>query len=95
MKRKYLKYEIKNIYMLFSNMKLSSFGKSIYSQKASIVKSEENQSNVLKNIVEFNNKSRLKNKEGKDKKHIFMKVHMLFMKFQNKLLMLSKKEYFQ
>ena len=41
------------------------------------------QSNLLKNISEFNNKSRPRIKEGKDKKEILMKVHMLFMKVKN------------
>ena len=44
------------------------FDESSYPQKATIVEVEEDQSNLLKNIVEFNNKSRLKSKEGKHKK---------------------------
>ena len=70
--------------MIFSNMKhVGSFGESMYTQKASIVEAEEDQSNLLKNIVEFNNKSRPKKKEGKYKKEILLKVHMVFMKVKN------------
>ena len=47
-----------------------------------IVEAEDDQSNILKNIVE-SNKSRPKNKEGKDKKVILMKVHTLYMKVKN------------
>ena len=41
------------------------------------------QSNLLKNIAEFYNKSRPRTLEGKDNKKILMKVHMLFMKVDN------------
>ena len=62
---------------------MRSFGESVDTQKTSIVEAEKDQSNLLKNIVEFNNKSRPKSKEGKDKKEMFMKVHMLFVKVEN------------
>ena len=42
------------------------------------------QSNLLKNIVDFHNRSRPRTMEGKDKKkYILMKVHTLFMKVKN------------
>ena len=53
-----------------------------------------NQSNLLKN-VEFNNESRLRAIEGKDKKEILMAVHMLFMKVEKQFLMLFKVEYLE
>ena len=62
-----------------------SFGESIYTHKASIVEAEDDQRNLLENITEFNNKSRPRIKEGKDKKEILMKVHVLFMKVENLL----------
>ena len=37
----------------------------------------------MKNMVEYNNKSRPKTKEGKNKKEILMRVHMLFKKVEN------------
>ena len=36
------------------------FGENIYHCKAIIVEAEEDQSNLLENLVKFNNKSRLK-----------------------------------
>ena len=41
------------------------------------------QSNLLKNLVEFNNKSRPRTIEGKNKKRILTKVHMPFMMAEN------------
>ena len=48
-----------------------------------IDEAEEDQSNILKNIVEFNEESRTRTKESKDKKEIPMKVYLLFMKVEN------------
>ena len=60
-----------------------SFGESIYTCKVKIVEAEEDQRNLLENILEFDNKSRPKTKEGKSRKEILMKVHMLFVKVKN------------
>ena len=62
---------------------MRSFGESIYPGKITTDEAEEDQSNLLKNIVEFNKKSRPRTKEYGDKKEILMKVHMLFMKDEN------------
>ena len=45
---------------------MRSFGESIYTRKANIVEAEEGQSNLLKNIVEFSNKSRPRTTKSKD-----------------------------
>ena len=47
---------------------IRSFGKSIYTGKTAIVESETDQSNLLENMVQFNNKSRPKKKDSKAKK---------------------------
>ena len=47
---------------------IRSFGASISTGKININEAERDQSILLKNMVEFNNKSRPKTKEGKDKK---------------------------
>ena len=83
-KREDLKYKTKNyIYDFQQYETVRSFRESIYTQNISIVEAQEDQSNLLKNIVEFNNKSRPKNIEVEDKKEILLKVHMLFMKVKN------------
>ena len=46
---------------------IRSSDNNIYICKANVVKAEEDQSNILMNIVESNNRSK-KSKEGKDKK---------------------------
>ena len=85
-----LKYETKITYMIFCNMKRQSC-----THKANMVELEEDKSNLLNNILEFNNKSRPRSKEGKDKKEILMKEHMLFTRVKNHLLMISKVKDFQ
>ena len=47
---------------------IRSFGESIYTGKINIDIAEIDQTNLLENMVNFNNKSGLKNKEGKAKK---------------------------
>ena len=56
---------------------------SIFTGKINIDEAEMDQSNLLKNLVEFNNTSRPTTIEGKDKKGILMKVHMFFAKVEN------------
>ena len=58
---------------------IRSFGESIYSGKININEAETDQRNSLRNMVEFNDRSRPKTAEGKVKKAL-MKVHMPFMK---------------
>ena len=72
---------------------IRSFGESIYVGKINTDEAKMDQSYLLKNLVEFN-KSRPRTIEGKDKKEILMKVHMLLVKVENQLLMLPKVEYF-
>ena len=45
---------------------------SIYAGKITKNEAEEDQSNLLKDIVEFNEKSRARTKEGKDKKNRYV-----------------------
>ena len=51
---------------------IRSSGNNIYICKANVVKAEEDQSNILMNIVESNNRSK-KSKECKDKKRYLQK----------------------
>ena len=68
-KRKDLKYEIKKYIYDFQPFEtIKSFGDSIYNGKINIDETEMDQSNLLKNTVKFNDKSRPKTKEGKNKK---------------------------
>ena len=58
-------------------------GESISARKITANEADEDQSNLLKAIVEFNEKSSPRTKEDKDKKEILTKEHILFMKDEN------------
>ena len=67
-KRKGLKYETKRyIYDFYKYETIRYFGESIHTHESKTVE-EEDQSNLLKNVVEFHNESRPKTKKGMDKK---------------------------
>ena len=53
---------------------IKSFSESIYTSKINTDEAEMDQSNLLKNLVEFNERSRPKKAKGKDKKGILLKV---------------------
>ena len=57
-----------NIYDFQQFEKIRSFDDSIYTDKINIDEAEMDQSNLLKNMVEFNKKSRPKSKESNAKK---------------------------
>ena len=80
-RRKDLKYEINvYIYIYIYNILLFStfwdfetiryFGDNIYTCKITMNKSERDQSNLLENMVEFNDNSWPQSKEGKTKRYI-------------------------
>ena len=46
----------KNLHMIFNNLKLRSFGNNIYTGKITINESYKDQSNLLENMVELNEK---------------------------------------
>ena len=55
----------------------------IYNDKTSKDEAKINQSSLLDVLTDFKDISRPKTAEGKIKKEILIKVHMLFMKFEN------------
>ena len=58
---------------------IRSFGDSIYIGKISIDEADMDQTNLLVNIVDFNNKSRPRSREDKDKKrNIINSVNALY-----------------
>ena len=59
------------------------FGDSIYNGKISIDEGDLDQSCLLDGLKDFNDRSRPKTAEGKNKKEILIKVHMLFRKVEN------------
>ena len=72
-KREDLKYKTKNYTYDFQQYEtIRSFDESADTRKAIIAEAEEDQSNLLENLVKFNNKSGPKKKEGKDKKNRYL-----------------------
>ena len=68
-KRKDLKCKTNKYLFDFQQFEtIRSFGNSIYTGKINIDEPEMDQSNLLENIVKFNNKFKPKTKEGKAKK---------------------------
>ena len=57
---------------------IRSFGESISAGKITIDEAEEDQSNLLENMVKFNNKSRPRLKEDKEKTDTYESVHALY-----------------
>ena len=95
LKKRFKIWNKKYIYDFQQYETIRTFGDNIYTAKINIYEAEMNQTNILKKIVDFNNKSRPRTIEGNDKKKIIMKVHTLFVKIENYFLMLPKVEYFQ
>ena len=74
-KKKYLQYETtKYVYDFQQYDTIRSFRDNIYTEKANLDEGEIDQSNLLKNWDSFSEKSKLKRKEGKDKKEILLKM---------------------
>ena len=68
-KQKKLKYKtITHMWLSAIKNNKIFWWKYLHSRKASIIETKEDQRYLLENLVEFNNKSRPKNKEDKDKK---------------------------
>ena len=68
-RKKKLKYKTNKYLYSFQQFEaIKSFVDSIYTGKINIEEAELDQSNLLENMVKFNNKSKPKTKEGKDKK---------------------------
>ena len=78
-KRNNLKYEtIKRIHDFLQFKTIEPFGENIISGKITISEADEDQSNLLENIVEFNNKSRPKQKKVRWKKNTFDSANVLY-----------------
>ena len=74
-KKKNLKYETtKYVYDFQQYDTIRSFRDNIYTEKINLDEGEIDQSNLLKNWDSFSEKSKLKRKEGKDKKEILLKM---------------------
>ena len=62
---------------------IRSFGDSIYNHKIEIHKTNQEQADLLEYILSFNNKTKLRSVEDKNKKMIFLIVQEIFMRVEN------------
>ena len=62
---------------------IRSFGDDIYSSKITINEADQEQSDLIDYIIDFNNKTRPKNKDDKKTKTIFLIVHKVFTMVDN------------
>ena len=62
---------------------IRSFGDDIYSSKITINEADQEQSDLIDYIIDFNNKTRPKNKDDKKTKTIFLIVHEVFTMVDN------------
>ena len=60
-----------------------SFREDIYSNKITIIKADQKQSELVDYILNFNNKTRAKNKADKKTKKIFLIVHKILIMVEN------------
>ena len=74
-KRKDLKNKTSKYIYDFQQFKTIRYvGNNIFTGKIKIDEAEKDQSSLLENIIEFNDKSRTRSKEGQEKKEILMKA---------------------
>ena len=62
---------------------IRSFGDSIYNHKIEIHKTNQEQADLLEYILSFNNKTKLRSVEDKNKKMMFLIVQEIFMRVEN------------
>ena len=74
---------------------IRSYVDNIYTGKINIDEAEMDQRNLLKNIVEFNNKSRLRTIEAKDKERDTYEIGYALYEGRELILNVSKVQYFQ
>ena len=79
-------------FRMFKTIRL--FGDDIYSSKITINEADQEQSDSAEYILNFNNKTRAKNKDDKKTKKISLIAHKIFIMVEIQLLMLLRANYF-
>ena len=74
---------------------IRTFGRDIYEGKISLEEADEDQSDLVDEIEKFNDKTRPKSLEKKNKKKkFFLKTCIIFLRLEKKFLMALKAKYF-
>ena len=73
---------------------IRSFGYGICNHKIGIHEANQEQADLLESILSFNNKTKPRSDEDKNKKVTFLIVQKIFMSVEDYFLMLLKVDYF-
>ena len=76
-------YSSKEPFNFITLKKIRSLGENIYSSKITMDEADEEQSDLIEYILNFNNKARPKNRDDKKKKKIFFQLPKIFMMADN------------
>ena len=74
---------------------MKTFGRDIYNGKIPLKEAGEDQSNLLVEIMNFENKTKPQDQKKKQEKKMLLKTCMHFLMVEKEFLMLLKAKYFQ
>ena len=62
---------------------IRSFGENTYNGKITIIEADQEQADLVEYILNFNNKARLKNRDDKNTKEMFLIPQKIFVMVEN------------
>ena len=78
------------------NFQTKTFGRDIYEGKITIKEADEYQADLLTEIMNFRKNTKPRSQEKKnEKKKLFFKTCIIFLRVEKKILMLLKAKYFR
>ena len=94
--REKLIYETNEYTYSFKNFQtIKTFGRDIYEGKITIKEADEYQANLLTEIMNFRKNTKPRSQEKNEKKKLFFKTCIIFLRVEKKFLMLLKAKYFR
>ena len=85
-----------NIHNSFKHFQtIKTFGRDIYEGKITIKKADEYQADLLTEIMNFRKNTKPRDQEKNEKKKLFFKTCIIFLRVEKKFLMLLKTKYFR
>ena len=74
---------------------MKTFGRDIYKGKITIKEADEYQADLLTEIMNFRKNTKPRSQEKNEKKKLLFKTCIIFLRVENKFLMLLKGKYFR
>ena len=74
---------------------IKTFGQDIYEGKITIKDADEYQADLLTEIINFRKNTKPRRQEKSEKKKLFFKTCIIFLRVEKKFLMLLKAKYFR